>query len=609
MASVWVAVIGTALALVGYYWNGSFLEKIQERTDPVYDYIIVGGGSAGCVLASRLSEDPNIKVLLLEAGEEESKFSRLVDEPYSALSLRTNSHVVWNDSTVTQKHACQSMRDKQCRLTSAKILGGSSSIDCMLYIRGSRHDFDKWETMGCSGWSYENVLPYFMKSENNVNNKFVQSGFHGKGGELMVSDVRATSLSEAFVVAGEELGFIGLDVNADNQEGFMHTQATTSRGRRVSSSKAFLLPAMARPNLHVATQAHVNKIIIENKQAVGVSFARNGSVVLSRARKEVIVSAGAVGSAQLLMLSGIGPKKHLDKLKIPIAADLPVGSHLQDHMAVVSSEYLLKEPIAITEFKVRSFWTSMDYFLFGTGYLSSPCFVEGTAFFQSKTQPKDEKRPQIQLHLLNTVLGNSPNLVQNFVQLSNLDPKIAEHLHGNLDLKNGLTLLPVLLHPKSSGTVRLQSSDPKDRPVIDLNALSHPDDVKTLIEGIRYAERLSGTNMLRLLGAQLLGRVHPACSSETYGSNSYWECYIHHNAFPLSHLTGTCRMGSSTDPAAVVDPELRVIGIEGLRVVDASVMPETISGSINVAAVMIAERAADLITRRVTVRHANVTLQ
>lgn len=330
---------------------------------------------------------------------------------------------------------------------------------------------------------------------------------------------------------------------------------------------------------------------------------------ISNANREVIVAAGAVGSAQLLMLSGIGPRAHLEQMKIPVISDRPVGSNLQDHLGVVGLEYLMREPIAITEFKVRSFWTSMDYFLFGTGYLSSPCFVEGTAFFRSKNQRKAEKSPQIELHLLNTLIGNSQDLVETFIRLINLEPKIAGYLHGNLDLKNGFTLLPILLHPKSRGTVRLRSKDPNDRPLIDLNALSDQDDVNALIEGIRHAERLSGTNMLKQLGVQSLARAHPACSNETYGSGSYWECYVRHNAFPLSHLTGTCRMGSQSDSTAVVDPELRVIGVDGLRVVDASVMPEIVSGAINAAVVMIAEKAADLIKGQVTVHRANVTLQ
>jgi len=595
------------LAALAYLWNESQPLHITNKIESSYDFIIVGAGTSGSVLASRLSEDEGVTVLLLEAGDDASCYSEY-SIPYRTLALQAAHKADWNDFTTPQTAACQAMRDKRCRLMRGKLVGGTSSIDCMTYVRGSRSDYDRWAMKyGCAGWSYNDVLPYFIKSQHNTNTEFSQSGYHGSGGPLIVSDIKPTSLHEALIVAAEELGHKAIDINGRSQLGVMHLQSTAKRGQRVSTARAFLHPASHRQNLNIATLATVNKVLFEGKRAVGVVFERNAAVLTVRANREVILAAGTIGSAQLLMLSGVGPKEHLTSLQIPIVADLPVGSGLQMPVGFVSSEFMLKEPIAVTDFKAKSVLTMMDYYLFGSGYMSCPCHLEGSLFTQVADNSSDAL-PDVEIRLLNTLLGNSPESISQFADINNFNQHVVELFHGNVNMQDGLSLMPVVLHPVSRGVVHLQSSDAHSSPLIDPQLLTASQDIRTAIEGVRVAEKFASTVMFKSLGAKLLHRMHPMCNKLDAGSNAYWECYIRHTAFPIvQRMSGTCRMGPSSDPQAVVDTQLRVLSVDGLRVVDASVMPEIVSGDTNVAVVMIAERAADFIKGMITVTPVNFT--
>eukprot|EP00918_Siedleckia_nematoides_P105964 GHVU01231303.1.p1 GENE.GHVU01231303.1~~GHVU01231303.1.p1 ORF type:complete len:423 (+),score=46.88 GHVU01231303.1:326-1594(+) len=393
--------VGLAALFWNYYRNEP--SKIRTQLDKEYDYIIVGAGSAGSVLAYRLSEDANNKVLVLEAGDEEQTIPS-VDIP-AALLMTWKTSGDWAYYTVPQKHACKSLQDKKSYWPRGKGLGGSSNLNSLAYIRGSRHDFDFWAANGCTGWSYEDVLPYFIKSENNQNPEYVKSGYHGDKGPWVISDMLPTPVGEAFVKAGEELGYKHIDVNGESILGLMQNQMNVHNGQRWSTAKAFLRPAMDRDNLHVATLAHVSKILFEKKRAIGVKFIRQGKLQTVKARKEIILSGGGVGSPHILLLSGVGPKKDLSDMKIPLVADLPVGENMEDHVYTTRPAFKIDKPVTFTPDVMGSLSTIAQYTLWRGGPLSTTV-LDGSAFFRSKYQPKDDQFPYIQIHTANVLIGN-----------------------------------------------------------------------------------------------------------------------------------------------------------------------------------------------------------
>ncbi|XP_064610228.1 L-sorbose 1-dehydrogenase-like [Liolophura sinensis] len=582
-----------AVILVAYlaqylYRSGFWLPSVTTELMKQYDYIVVGGGSAGAVIASRLSENPNVTVLLLEAGEEETKEQK-IDIPLAVAELQMSPYD-WQYQTETQGKSCLGMKNEKCRWPRGKVLGGTSNLNYMVYIRGSRHDYDEWAANGCAGWSYKDVLPYFLKSEGNQNEEYVKSGFHCDSGPLVVSDVKSTDLVDVFLDAGRELKEKVLDVNGEEQLGFGSLQATIKKGKRWSTAKAFLRPVLDRMNIHVGVNSMATRVLFEGTKAVAVEFLRNGKKYVVKATKEIILSAGAIGSPKLLLLSGIGPKHDLDKLNIPVVADLPVGENLQDHIAMVVRANIDK-PYTITRSGVSSWWTLLEYFIFGTGYLASSGGVEAVAFTRTRYQPKDKLYPDIQVHLHSVSLQIDPKraeIFQNYKEetTASFDPEVNE---------NGFNLLPILLHPKSQGTVKLKSADPHEDPLIDPNYLDHPDDVRVMMEGMRYCQRVLDTEAFRKHGTVHRNKTFKACSHHGNDTDAFWECYLRHITATIYHPCCTCKMGAVNDPSAVVDPQLRVKGVQNLRVADASIMPNDVSGNTNAPSIMIGEKAADLI--------------
>jgi choline dehydrogenase-like flavoprotein len=517
------------------------------------DYLIVGGGSAGCALAARLSEDPTSAVLLLEAGPRDSHPLHHVPAGYILLSPR----YTWGYSSTPQRHA----GNRSIELQQGKVLGGGSSVNAMVVTRGTPRDYDAWaETFGCRGWAYHDVLPYFIHSESNAN---FTNEFHGTGGPLGVSRVVPHPLTEAFVRATEQAGIPhNPDFNGPQLAGSGFYQASIRNGRRSSASVAYLRPALRRPNLTVRTGVTVHRLALESGRAVGVQIAEGGRLTTIRAVREVIVTAGAVGSPKLLLLSGIGPGAELHRLGIPCVLDLPgVGHNLQDH-ARVDLHYELNGPHSLDRYKTRSarVLLALQYLLFRRGVGASNNLDGGGFWWSDRSDPD----PNIQFFLVPVGAG--------------------------VPYSHGCSMNFYELRPRSRGSVRLRSADPLEHPLIDPNYFAETRDLDRTVAGIEVCRSIMGQPaMAPLIRREYLPGPHLSRPEELarYAREIVGTGY---------HLAGSCRMG--VDQEAVVTPELRVRGIAGLRICDSSVMPTLISGNTNAPAIMIAEKAADLIAGR-----------
>jgi choline dehydrogenase len=523
-----------------------------------YDYIIVGAGSAGCVLANRLTADGKYSVLLLEAGPRDTNpwihiplgYGRLFKEKAVNWMYQTEPEPGLNGRNVFQPRG--------------KVLGGSSSINGLLYVRGQHEDYDRWRQHGNLGWGFDDVLPYFKKAEDQTRGV---DDFHGVGGPLPVSDWRhADPLSAAFVDAAAEVGIPrNPDFNGATQEGAGFFQTTTSGGRRASAAVAYLRPAKSRPNLHVETSALAERVLFEGRRAVGVAYRTAGIPRTARARKEVLVSSGAFNSPQLLQLSGVGPADLLRQHGIQVALDAPgVGHDLQDHMQVRivmrCSQAITLNDIVNNPF--RKVMTGLRYAAFRTGPLTIAAGTSG-AFF--KTNPR-LATPDIQIH---------------FLPFST--DKMGEKLHPF----SGFTASVCQLRPESRGSLRIRSADPAAPPEIRINYLASEVDRATNVEGLKILRKILHAPAL---APYVVEEVDPG---NKVTSDEALLAYCRVRGTTIYHPTSTCRMGN--DPLAVVDQRLRVRGIDGLRVVDASVMPDLVSGNTNAPVIMIAEKASDMI--------------
>jgi choline dehydrogenase-like flavoprotein len=522
-----------------------------------FDYIVVGGGSAGCAVTSRLSEDPRITVCMLEAGGAGNNW--VVKAPIGIAIMVPSKTNNWAFETVPQA----GLNGRKGYQPRGKALGGSSAINAMVYVRGHRSDYDGWAALGNNGWGYSDVLPYFKKSENN---EVVQDAFHGKGGPLNVANIRTSNpFQEYFLEAGRQLQLpVTSDFNGADQMGLGIYQVTQKNGERWSAARAYIEPNLSRPNLKIITGALARRILFDGKRAIGIEFGRDGKQESVRARREVILSSGAFQSPQLLMLSGIGNAPDLKSVGIEVVHYAPgVGRNLQDHIDFAftyRSRNLDNFGVSLAGF--RRLWREIGrYRRDGLGMITSNV-AECGGFL--KTDPNLQV-PDIQLHFSVATADN----------------------HGRTrHLGHGFGCHVCLLRPKSRGTVALNSADPMDPPRIDPKFYDHPDDLEVMVKGFKITRRI--------MNAEPLAKWRTAeMYSERVQSDDEIRTILRDRSDTVYHPVGTARMG--TDEMAVVDPQLKVVGVERLRVVDASIMPTLIGGNTNAPSIMIGEKAADMI--------------
>jgi choline dehydrogenase len=534
----------------------------MKDSTAVFDYVIVGAGTAGCALAGRLAEDPATRVCLIEAGG--SDRHPFISTPALVAAAIGTRRLNWRFETVPQSH----LNGRRIPQPRGRVVGGSGSINGMVYSRGNWRDYDDWAAAGATGWSYADVLPYFLRTENNQD--LPASQYHGHGGPMNVMRPRGPNqLNRDFIAATQSLGFPGTeDFTGVTNEGVGFRQGVIRAGKRETTARALLRPALARGRVALHTEALVLRVLVEGGRAVGVVYEQEGREHQVRAAREVILSAGTIQTPQLLLLSGIGPAVELQASTIQPVHDLPgVGRNLQDHLACP----VLMRTANSTSYGIsaralpRGVWNVFQYLLGRSGPLASNVF-ESVAFL--KTAPALD-RPDVQ-----------------FV----FQPAARPRPDFPLPIGHGYAISPVSLYPKSRGSITLLSPDPHEAPAIDPALLSVAEDIQPLIRAIKLARRILAAPQFARYQAT---EVAPGFATQ---SDADIADFIRNSAYTVHHQVGTCRMGEHPD--AVVDSQLRLRGLHGLRVVDASVMPSIIGGNTNAVVVMIAEKAADLIRRR-----------
>jgi choline dehydrogenase len=534
-----------------------FMQKLSQTQ---FDFIIIGAGSAGATLAARLTENNQFSVCLIEAGGKDT--SPFIHIPFGLAFLSRMTNLGWEYDTEPQSQ----LNDRSLFWPRGKVLGGSSSLNAMCYIRGVPEDYDRWNDMGAEGWDWQTVLPYFKKSEKQQHG---ESEMHGADGYLSVSDLRHTNpLSNTFVDAAEQIGLYKVtDFNSLDREGLGFYQVTQENGQRCSTAKGYLTPALTRSSLTLLTKALVEEIQIIDGVATGVKLQLDGQSIELTANKEVLLSAGAINSPQILMLSGVGPKEHLAENGIKVKVDLPgVGQNLQDHLDIIVQHHCKnRDSYSISLALIPRYIKNTFNYLFNRQGIFTSNVAEAGGF--DKTQYAADI-PDIQYHFL-------PAILLDHGRTTAFGYGFGVHVCG--------------LYPKSRGEIRLRSNKPNTPAVIDPHYLEHPDDQKVMIDGVRRARKILAAPSFDKYESWEVGPGPEAQTDEEILA------FIRENSETIYHPIGTCKMGDISDVMTVVDSQLKVKGIRGLRVVDASVMPSLVGGNTNAPTIMIAERCADLI--------------
>lgn len=554
-----------------------------------YDMIVVGAGSSGAVVANRLSENPHWKVLLLEAGGYPNSDTQIPNLYFGVHGTDKN----WLYVLEKVNTSCKGYVNGQCNWIGGKLLGGTSTTNTMLYVRGFAQDYDGWANSGNKGWSWAEVMPYFLKSENVTWEKYFNNPFHSRGGLLTTSYQRSDfNVRNILIEAAKEMGYP--IINDYEHLGLLETLMTVQDGRRESTAFAFLSEIKTRPNLHIATDAHVGKVVFDRHRRVkGITVRIQNKTLNIHTKGEVIISGGAIQSPQLLLNSGIGPKSHLKDFEVRNIVNLPgVGENLQDHLATF---LLLVQLDGAAEAGLKSRLDSTyQYYTTNTGHYTSVGVTNLVYFLNTKN--RSAEFPNLQIHFMEYRMNDDfllPNMLTG-MGFSQKAGKIVMDANKDSVL---FTLALTLLYPDSRGKVQLGSKDPYANPKVFSGYLTDTTeaDIDILLDGVRFAQKMLNTTIFQKFNGKFIRYPTISCDGHEYDSDDFWRCYFRDYCGGIYHPAGTCKMGPKSDPDAVVDERLRVYGVKGLRVADCSIMPKIVGGNTLAPAVMIGEKVADMI--------------
>lgn len=596
-ANLFAYLVQTLLAAQCSLSNGDIYppDRSEEiaNSNKEFDFIIVGAGTAGSVLANRLTEVKNWKVLLIEAGENPS----YLNEIPALFAAQYNTPQDYAYEVEPEKFACLSSNNGKCKWPRGKTLGGSSALNAMLHVFGNDRDYNSWSENGNKGWSHDEILPYFRKSitcGHSENNEWRRK--YCGNGPMNIRYFNSTYpvLDQVILDGARDLNLPILDaINGDQYIGYGRCQVTVDKGRRNNVAKAFLSPIKDRSNLHVMKSTRADTIILENGRAVGVRVTlKNGKSIDVKASKEVIVSAGSINTAQLLMLSGIGPEQHLREIGIPSVVDLPVGNNLQDHIDWYGVLLGFKNESATPPLPTQVLDDAYKYLIYNEGPLASSAGHDINGFVD--VHDPTAKYPNIQIiHFY--ISQWRVDVVHMLLSGLSLNKEIIDKVSQLVMEMNIIYTLPILLNPKSRGEIRLRSKDPAEHVKIHANYYTKPEDQETMLKSVDFIKKMLKTETFKRQGISLQPIDIADCRDTELGSKEYWACNLRHTSSTLFHPVGTAKMGPRSDPTSVVDPRLKVHGVERLRVIDASIMPKITSGNTNAPTMLIAEKGADLI--------------